>query len=207
MNNTNTEIQLLFPSPVFFKSINTEIPKNELDHLDYIEKNESHLNFGNKSSTNTYILNLDIFKNLKETINGYILHYFYNVLDVNKGIKPYITQSWLNFTDEEHFHHIHTHTNSVISGVYYFNADVDSDNITFYKEMYEQIKLNRDSFNSFNSSAWTFNVKTGDLILFPSHLPHGVHTKKGKNKRISLAFNVFIKGSIGEKDYLNILSL
>jgi uncharacterized protein (TIGR02466 family) len=207
MNNTNTEIQLLFPTPVFFKNINTEITKEELDHLDYIEKNESHLNSGNKTSTNTYILNLDIFKNLKDIINGYILHYFYNVLDINKGIKPYITQSWLNFTDEERFHHIHTHSNSVVSGVYYFNADIDSDNITFYREMYEQIKLNRDSFNSFNSNAWTFNVKTGDLILFPSNLGHGVNVKKGKNKRISLAFNTFIKGEIGEKNYLNMLSL
>jgi uncharacterized protein (TIGR02466 family) len=207
MNNKNTEIQLLFPTPVFFKNINTEIPKNELDHLDYIEKNESHLNSGNKSSTNTYILNLDIFKNLKETINSYILHYFYNILDVNKGIKPYITQSWLNFTDEERFHHIHTHTNSVISGVYYFNANIDNDNITFYREMYQQIKLTTNNFNIFNSNAWTLNVKTGDLILFPSHLPHGVHAKKGKNKRISLAFNIFIKGELGEKDYLNILSL
>jgi uncharacterized protein (TIGR02466 family) len=207
MNNTDTDVKIVFPTGVFLKNLNVEIPKNQLDYIDYIEKNESHVNSGNRASINNYILNLDIFKSLNETINGYILHYFYNILDINKGIKPYITQSWLNFTDEEKFHHIHKHTNSVFSGVYYFNADINFDNITFYRDVYEQIKLITNDFNIFNSNAWTFPVKTGDLILFPSNLAHGVHAKKGKNNRISLAFNIFVKGELGEKNELNLLSL
>ena len=53
-----------------------------------------------------------------------------------------------------------------------------------------------------NSEAWWFQVKTGDIILFPSSLTHMVENKEGANTRISLAFNVFIKGKIGKKEEL-----
>ena len=45
------------------------------------------------------------------------------------------------------------------------------------------------SSNFFNAS--------GDIFLFPSSLAHMVETKQGKNTRISLSFNVFIKGTVG----------
>jgi uncharacterized protein (TIGR02466 family) len=205
--NNDEDIKIIFPTPIFFNNINKKITKKELDYLDYIKNNECHDNNGNKASINTYILNLDVFKELKEQINNYITFYFKNVLEVDDSIKPYITQSWLNFTEEDNFHHIHAHTNSIVSGVYYFNADINSDNITFYKDMYEQIKLKYKNSSILNANTWTFDVKTGDLILFPSNVPHGVNVKRGKNIRISLAFNVFIKGDLGEDNYLNILSL
>jgi hypothetical protein len=44
--------------------------------------------------------------------------------------------------------------------------------------------------------------KTGDIILFPSSLTHMVETKEGTNTRISLAFNVFIKGTVGNNKNL-----
>ena len=59
----------------------------------------------------------------------------------------------------------------------------------------------------YNSTSWKFNVETNDLVLFPSSLEHSVEKKKGSNLRISLAFNVFIKGNIGKEDDLNDLSL
>ena len=36
--------------------------------------------------------------------------------------------------------------------------------------------------------------------MFPSSLTHGVDTKEGNNTRISLAFNVFVKGNLGTYD-------
>ena len=45
-------------------------------------------------------------------------------------------------------------------------------------------------------------MKTGDVILFPSSLTHMVETKQGDNTRISLAFNVFIKGTVGNNKNL-----
>ena len=53
----------------------------------------------------------------------------------------------------------------------------------------------------------TLYVKTGDIVLFPSSLTHMVETKEGDNTRVSLAFNVFIKGTIGNNKQLTELKL
>ena len=57
-------------------------------------------------------------------------------------------------------------------------------------------------WNVYNSNLWWFPVETGQLILFPSSLTHSVETKKGNNTRISLAFNTFVKGTIGNNTEL-----
>ena len=55
-------------------------------------------------------------------------------------------------------------------------------------------------WNSFNSGSWFFPVESRDVIMFPSSLSHLVTKKKGYNTRISLSFNVFVKGFLGEKE-------
>ena len=110
----------------------------------------------------------------------------------------YITQSWLNYTEADQYHHIRAHPNSVVSGVFYFDSDIKNDKILFTHPIsYKQISPEIDKFNLWNSHTWFFPVETGDLYLFPSSTTHQVETKKGKNTRISLAFNTFYKGTIG----------
>ena len=46
-----------------------------------------------------------------------------------------------------------------------------------------------------------------DIVLFPSSLIHGVFPKKGTNTRISLSFNVFFKGKIGNAERLTELTI
>jgi uncharacterized protein (TIGR02466 family) len=129
------------------------------------------------------------------------------VLKISPNQKPYITQSWLNFIDRGEYHHKHNHANSIISGVLYINADPENDRISFFKEQYQQIKPNILTYNEYNCDTTNFDVSTGTLLLFPSSLNHMVETKIGENSRISLAFNVFLKGNIGESQSLNELIL
>ena len=137
----------------------------------------------------------------------HINNYFREIISTSDAIKPYITQSWLNFTTEDQFHHHHSHTNSILSGVLYISADKKHDAITFYKSHKDQIELRPRNFNLYNSGSWKFTVETGDLFLFPSTLGHSVKKKKGNNLRISIAFNVFVKGSLGRARDLNELFL
>jgi hypothetical protein len=37
------------------------------------------------------------------------------------SVTPYITQSWLNYTETNQYHHKHEHPNSLVSGVFYVN--------------------------------------------------------------------------------------
>ena len=65
-----------------------------------------------------------------------------------------------------------------------------------------QISLPATKYNDYNSKSYKLPVSTGDIVLFPSSATHKVDTKKGKNERLSLAFNVFIKGDLGDEGEL-----
>jgi uncharacterized protein (TIGR02466 family) len=187
----------IFPTPIYTSKIDRDITTKELSFIDKI-KLDTYNNEGNKTSNNNYILNNEEFKNLKEELDVRVQDYFNKVISPSNKITPYITQSWLNYTETNQYHHKHQHPNSLISGVFYINCDEQFDRIKFYKnDTYQTIKPQTKEWNLWNSENWFFSVKTGDIILFPSSLTHMVETKQGENTRISLAFNTFIKGTVG----------
>jgi len=92
--------------------------------------------------------------------------------------------------------------------VLYFDCNKEHDKIKFTNPIgYQQIKLEIDKYNIWNSDTWWFPVETGELVMFPSSTNHQVDTKKGNNTRISLAFNTFYKGTIGSNSNLTELIL
>ena len=118
-----------------------------------------------------------------------------------------ITQSWLNWTKPGQFHHKHAHPNSVISGCFYVNANKETDKIFFYKDGYKQITFPPVEWNMFNSESWWYSVGSNMLVFFPSHLTHMVEPVGGEETRISLAFNTFPVGYVGDEDSLTALHL
>jgi uncharacterized protein (TIGR02466 family) len=196
----------IFPTPVYFSNLERNLNKEELDFIKKSKK-DVYKNVGNITSNNTYILEEKPFKKLKEDIYLRIKDYFDKVLSTTNDVSPYITQSWLNYTEKNQYHHSHEHPNSFVSGVFYINADEKNDKIKFFDKKYQQIKPEIKKWNLWNSTAWWFPVKTNDIILFPSSLTHCVETKEGDNTRISLAFNVFIKGNLGSNKPLTELKL
>ena len=63
------------------------------------------------------------------------------------------------------------------------------------------------SDNMFNSLTWSYPAEKGKLILFPSTIKHDVSTQQEEGTRISLAFNVWVKGKIGIYTEANELEL
>ena len=196
----------IFPTPIYISKLNREITNKELLFIDktksYCNKNE-----GNITSNDNYILNQKVFSKLKEDLYLRVQDYFDKVISPSNNITPYITQSWLNYTETNQYHHKHQHPNSLVSGVFYINCHEEHDKIKFFNDTYKTIKLEIKDWNIWNSESWWFSVKTGDIILFPSSLTHMVETKQGDNTRISLAFNVFIKGTVGNNKNLTELHL
>jgi uncharacterized protein (TIGR02466 family) len=196
----------IFPTPIYLANLNRNFLANELSFVDK-NKNEVVRNEGNKSSKDTYILNNSIFNNLKDEISTHINKYFKDVINPIHESSLYITQSWLNYTEENQFHHEHSHPNSIVSGVLYINAVRESDEIVFSKEINTTIQIKSENYNNFNSTSMHFMVGTGDLILFPSNLKHYVRAKKGNDTRISISFNTFVRGKIGSNHVLTELML
>ena len=147
--------------------------------------------------------------NIKKFLDNHCKEYLDTLICPKNNIELYITQSWLNFTESNQYHHKHEHPNSVVSGVLYFNSDIKNDKILFTDGKYQQIRPQTDKtkFNLWNSGSWFFPVETGNLIMFPSSTTHQVETKQGDNTRISLAFNTFYKGSVGSNSRLTELIL
>jgi uncharacterized protein (TIGR02466 family) len=202
-----SNINGIFPTPIYISKLDRELTNKELSFIDKT-KLDVYKNEGNTTSNDNYILNHKAFKDLKEDLDLRIKDYFEKVISPTDAITPYITQSWLNYTETNQYHHKHEHPNSLVSGVFYINCDEQFDKIKFYKkDIYSIIKPEIKEWNLYNSETWWFSVKTGDIILFPSSLTHMVENKKGDNTRISLAFNVFIKGTIGDNKNLTELIL
>jgi uncharacterized protein (TIGR02466 family) len=198
-------ITALFPTPVYFSNLNRNLSVKEKNSMDISKKN-LHRNTGNVRTKNSYILEDNDFKKLKNDLLLMVQDFSNNVL-CYKNFTPYITQSWINFTEETEYHHQHQHPNSIISGVFYINADEKNDKIYFYRDDYKTIVPNVKEHNTWNAGSWWFPIKTGDVVLFPSSLTHMVETKKGTNTRTSLAFNVFAKGVFGDNTMLTELKL
>jgi len=200
-------IRPLFPEPVYFSKLERALTKKELKTIDAY-KAKTHKNEGNTTSNDNYVLENKTLKNLKKDLHTKVMDYFSEVVCTANSIIPYITQSWINYTETNQFHPRHFHSNAYISGVFYIDAQKKVDSITFYKpKADETIKLHVTKYNSFNSTTCLFPVETGNIFLFRSSLIHGIDKKKGTNTRISLSFNVFFKGKIGDYQTLTELVL
>ena len=205
---TKPIIHSIFPTPIYTTKIDRGFTKQELQ---FVKQQKKHCinNTGNINTKDNYILNRKEFKNIKKFLDKHCKEYLDTVICPKNNIELYITQSWLNYTEADQYHHQHSHPNSVVSGVFYFDSDIEKDKILFSKGGYQQIspETDKEKFNLWNSGTWFFPVETGNLFMFPSSTLHQVETKKGNNTRISLAFNTFYKGSVGSNTELTELIL
>jgi uncharacterized protein (TIGR02466 family) len=196
----------IFPTPVVKDKFPRHFTDYEISFFNKIE-NETYLNYSNKTSENTFILNEPEMKDIKKICENTLNEYYKQVYLPTNDSKIYITQSWLNYTENGKEHHMHSHTNSFISGVLYIDSDKNYDLITFSKTGHTSYEIPITKSNDYNTNQLYFKVDKYDIMIFPSDLIHGVPPTTNPNTRISLAFNSFIKGSIGNKKSLNYLEL
>jgi len=197
---TKPVINNIFPIPIYTTKINRKFTKQELQFVNE-QKKHCRNNTGNINTKNNYVLKRKEFKNIKKFLDKQCKDYLEKIICPKNNISLYITQSWLNYTEANQYHHKHEHPNSIISGVLYFDSDIKNDKIIFSRssKTYEQIKpvIDETKYNIWNSETWFFPVETGNLFMFPSSTTHQVKIKEGSNTRISLAFNTFYKGTVG----------
>ena len=191
----NTRIMDLFPTPLYINKIDAPLINQQKDYLLNLPK---ILNMGNLRSESGYIFEYPLFAELKKTINEHIKEYI-NIVYPNSNLDVYITQSWANYTEPNQYHHKHSHPNSFISGVFYVNAIKNEDMIKFYKDLPSIYQINHSQSNNYNSGDVAILVETGDLVLFPSNFQHNVPPTTSKETRISISFNTFIRGNIGDE--------
>ena len=197
-------INNLFPTPVAGFELGRDLSEVEREYLFNLE---TRPNAGNITSVETNVLGHLKLHSLTEFLNNSLQKYFNTVYAPKHDAKLCITQSWVNYTNPGQYHHKHAHPNSFISGVFYVQAAKETDKLYFFNDPYQQIKIPIKEFNIYNSPSWWLEAVTGALYLFPSSLAHMVEEVKGEATRISLSFNTFPRGIVGDEESLNSLKL
>ena len=190
------EIENLFQVPIGYFKPNCLLNDEELLYINK-ELENTRLNMSNQVSNNTYVLRSKELKKLNKFCLDSLNEFTTTIY--GQPINLRITQSWLNITKPNEFHHIHSHSNSVISGVYYVQTS-ESDKIQFEREggsgSYD-IFVEPENLNRWNSKNWWLPTPQNSLILFKSDLKHQVPTVTSTTNRISLSFNTFFSEGFG----------
>ena len=197
------DIRLLkvFPQAIMCMTMEREVTQEELDFI-MSHHNELLENMGNNSSEDMHILRHEPLAELRKFVQKTLDMYFLNVYQPRtpKHARLTLTQSWLNFTKTGEHHHLHSHPNSVVSGCLYISAKKGHDMITFQKRDIPHFQIETEKTNEFNSLEMSVAVGTNDVVLFPSNMLHRVPATTNPDMRISLAFNSFFRGKIGNVD-------
>ena len=205
MNADTFKIHTIFPTAVATTD-NSQFPVKEHKIIINSEFSVDPKHGYFHVSTNKYIL--DTVPILKKWIQDQVDRYSKDVLGSSK-LK--FTQSWaIRHNNEPQRIYAHSHGNSVISGSYYIDASDESEALTFLKDTSHNgtyLEYEKD----FDDKPWLwtetkFRAYTGRLILFPSHLMHGVLGNHIINQqRCVLAFNTWFADPIGSKEALTYL--
>lgn len=196
----NFKVHELWPKPVFEDYIK---PKNEW--LLFTKECEYERMFSNNGdyTVDKYILNK--LPDLQDEILKKVFLFTEKYLKI-KDIDFYFTNSWIVQHQPNDWGQPHHHKNSLLSGVYYLDAEENCGDITFIKGYNEQeifplaITPEYSEYNYINSTEMNFKVETGKLFIFPSNLMHKIKKNKTNKNRYSLAFNLFCKGTFGKNE-------
>lgn len=133
----------------------------------------------------------EIRDKIKEVSEKYLddLQYEYERLE--------ITGMWANMLYQGSIHAPHTHSNNVLSGVYYLNTNKKSSPIQFFDPRAQaQVLRPKNTPNWDNASMVQFESIQGRGFIFPSWLMHWVPPTE--DERISISWNIIVRGEYGE---------
>ena len=195
------EVVHLFPTPVFLCDEKYS-DDNLLSLIDGMEMRKNDNN--NFSSTDGYVLEWPELFHLKKYIERNLNHYAYNVLGIKEEHNFHITQSWFNVNKKGTSHHSHTHPNSIFSGIFFVGGD-GSCPVVFKNskdvEFGLPLKFSFKEYSIINSSEYSLRNDKNTLVIFPSTLRHGVGDNESDIDRVSLSFNSFASGSVGNANH------
>jgi len=203
------ELIQLFPTPLLITKYPKDISK-ELEFIKNLEYRECGIaehegDILNHQSKETFLFDRPELSSIEEFCRACLEYYVANILECKD--KLFITQCWSNITKKGERHHEHTHPNSIISGVFYFQNNSKLPPIQFKRKDIREFSLDVEKHNNFNSVTYLLPADSGELLLFPSTLAHSVLSNRSDEDRISIAFNTFSKGSLGSIESLTYLPI
>ena len=200
MNNTTSEINLIFSTPIWtshldeYQNINKrmeEYIKKQME-LDSKGKKASNINGWHSENFNLKDEEVVFFIN---TISVKIQKAMEDMgWDLKKN-KIEIPNIWSIINKRGSSNAMHIHSNSYISAAYYVKAPEKCGDIVFYDPRQSRLirKPKISKLNSLNGEEVNIKPTDGLLVLFPSYLYHSVNENLSNEERIVISFNVDLK--------------
>ena len=174
----------LFPSTIYVFSHTNSLITEEINSLPNDPEILSHLSPGAKRS---------IVEGSHNGMYGLQLFKRYNMPEFERFIttalervypEAQIFQSWINKLPKGSSQAVHTHANSVVSGVYYHETLPQMGGIVFMNpNPYSKMAMWGTEEGRF------FPCTPNTLVLFPSWMEHKTSENRSDLPRVSLAFN------------------
>jgi uncharacterized protein (TIGR02466 family) len=163
------------------------------DYINTLPFNESPIsNF----TLEQQLLDNPLFKDLKKIIIQNSKNYLDTLgfIDINLEI----INSWATRTYPTQYSHSHIHRNSYISGIYYLT---EGSRLEFYDptrfNWFVDIPKRGDSTTQSNFDTTWVQPLPDVLLLFPSFLEHQITPHTENTTRMSIAFNIVPRGTVG----------
>ena len=148
--------------------------------------------------TNDDLMMLSYFSNLRSKVYEISEQYLDDLQYEFESLE--ITGMWGNVLNPGETHPPHTHSNNFLSGVFYLESDAETGIIFSDPRPAADVLVPRKKIKTNeNSNLLSYISKQNRLIIFPSWLVHWVPINKSKRDRISISFNIQIKGQVGEQ--------
>ena len=171
---------------------------NDLNALDvtqmdtYILANEN-VDMVNQSKDG--LQNLSTFRKLVDIVHEQNEKYLNDLK--YKFDKIEITSMWSNHLKPNQSHPPHTHSNNLLSGVFYLHSEFPASPIQFFDpRVQSSVLAPRKESNKYNSNMVQFNCLPCTGYIFPAWLQHWVPPTPVD--RISVSWNIIVRGEYGE---------
>lgn len=199
----NIKVFNLFPIPLYvttYKGNTNKIVK----YFDSCEMNETNNGYG-IISKNSYIIDNPVCKSLADFFMLHFKKFATEIMRYNYKELEF-AQSWLTYKKPGQFHKAHTHPNTLLAGVFYYDHEPGDASICFSKVVGSQHRsyLEPSLLPDYQEYPYSqdeiyFTPQRNNFIIFPSYVTHGVPPNKTNKIRKALGVNVLTKGTLGDQ--------
>ena len=175
-------------------------PNMQLSNSSGFGYSSSHPMEHNKDVRGLHNIETPLFLELFSNLNVHLEKYLYdlNIDLINQDFV--IGKSWFNVQSAKTAIPIHDHTGGCISGIYYVKLPKNNNpNLSFYRNhlnvfdyLWRNDRRIEEEYNTGDVGVESVKIKPieGDVVLFPSHLKHGVEPT-GDDMRIVISFDIY----------------
>jgi uncharacterized protein (TIGR02466 family) len=193
----------MFSVPIYVTQLvgNEQLQRSEVEMLKSVSMEKQYGDDGNYLSHESHVIETYKMDRLKFLVDRHVNYYTEHVLGILDEFKMF--RSWLSMNTRGTRHLAHSHRNTMISCVLYFDehmTDQPLAPISFGQDGLDQVfksfqfEFKKKEPNQYNNNVLTVYPRTNTLIVFPGWVKHETEEARSTTKRYCLGTNYFFSG-------------